>query len=361
MDGLKGLAVLLVICHHTIDKIKAPFYFPILRDWISSGWVGVMLFFIVSAYTLRKSWQLRAPNETFPALRFYLRRAFRILPFYWLNLLLCILFYRRPPLVVLANAMLLNGFFATTYFTAIVPYAWSLCVEETFYWFFPLWVKKIVSVRTALIAIFVGILVGQIWDYWGPGIVGPVENHEFIFGFPLSRYYVFFIGLLTYELLRETEVDVTLKRFTSGKIPWIEIVLLYMFCQVRDHGEIFACLMIWLLLLASLSNLTWIGKQMRRPWIGQLGIACYSMYLLHAHVLSRLEPFKERLFLLFGISQNGELQALVYLPLVGLLTFAVSVVTYTLVERPSIQLGRWVLKLFFPDRLHTINPVQSLA
>src|SRR3954453_4386536 len=75
LDGLRGLAVLLVMCDHfgTLD--------PTRWNWTRGGWVGVDLFFVLSGFLIT-SLLLResSSNGDVSYGAFYLRRALRLLP-----------------------------------------------------------------------------------------------------------------------------------------------------------------------------------------------------------------------------------------------------------------------------------------
>ena len=88
IDALRGFAILFVIQFHLFSTTGA--YETIgtpqaVQRVLAYGWVGVDLFFVLSAYLLTRN---LARQEATPSVigRFYLRRAFRILPLYWVVL-----------------------------------------------------------------------------------------------------------------------------------------------------------------------------------------------------------------------------------------------------------------------------------
>ncbi len=66
---------------------------------------------------------------------FYIRRAFRILPLYWLNVLYNAALKDSSLSIVFINLSFAYGF-STDLSQRIVPGSWSLVVEEFFYLFF---------------------------------------------------------------------------------------------------------------------------------------------------------------------------------------------------------------------------------
>lgn len=113
-------------------------------SWLSStGWMGVDLFFVLSGFLIGT--QVLAPlsrGEKLSYSDFYLRRAFRILPAYWAVLLL----YCAWPAFRESPGMEPPWKFLTFIMNVSIDYnnhmafshAWSLCIEEHFYWLFPL-------------------------------------------------------------------------------------------------------------------------------------------------------------------------------------------------------------------------------
>ena len=113
-------------------------------SWLSRyGWMGVDLFFVLSGFLIGT--QVLAPlaqGQGLSLTDFYWRRALRILPAYWAVLALYTIWpaFREAPdmepswkfLTFVMNLSIDYGR------NAAFSHAWSLCVEEHFYWFFPL-------------------------------------------------------------------------------------------------------------------------------------------------------------------------------------------------------------------------------
>jgi peptidoglycan/LPS O-acetylase OafA/YrhL len=138
IDGVRGLAVSLVIVYHGLH--------------FSLGWIGVDLFFVLSGYLITQI--LRRDRESPIYWRaFYIKRAMRILPPLALCLLLCAVFYPQE-----WHAMKFYYLFFLAN-VGLIPYhgaqefgmLWSLAVEEHFYFFWPIAVRKLEPVLRALV------------------------------------------------------------------------------------------------------------------------------------------------------------------------------------------------------------------
>ena len=136
LDGLRGIAILMVIFCHTI-LFRAP-------GWESpvvlSGWAGVDLFFVISGFLI--SGLLFAEyrrNGTIRFKRFAIRRALKIYPAFYALVILSVFINLRTtnPKVVLV-AFLHDLFFMQSYASGTYGHFWSLSVEEHFYILLPL-------------------------------------------------------------------------------------------------------------------------------------------------------------------------------------------------------------------------------
>ena len=132
LDGLRGIAILLVIAHHAA--------------LFGSGWIGVDVFFVLSGYLITGI-LVRAKAEPHYFRNFWARRALRILPacVVFLAILLVVspwLIGERLPAhqiwlwLFAANLTIArHGFTAVPLYTA---HLWSLAVEEQFYIIWPI-------------------------------------------------------------------------------------------------------------------------------------------------------------------------------------------------------------------------------
>ena len=99
LDGLRGLAVLFVVAFHYInnqisnglvDQQSATTFQKILLKATYFGWVGVDLFFVLSGFLIG-SILLRNKKSINLFKTFYIRRFVRIIPIYYLLLLVFLL------------------------------------------------------------------------------------------------------------------------------------------------------------------------------------------------------------------------------------------------------------------------------
>lgn len=163
LDGLRGLAILLVFLYHLALFSGWQATAPLdraLSGLMLHGWIGVDLFFVLSGFLITGI-LLDSRGEPGWLRRFYLRRIFRIVPAYYAALVV--------QLVVLAIAgepgrarigwtatWLTNHLLSREGWDALVTtlhHFWSLAVEEQYYILWPLLVGLIAVRRLRWLAL----------------------------------------------------------------------------------------------------------------------------------------------------------------------------------------------------------------
>jgi peptidoglycan/LPS O-acetylase OafA/YrhL len=151
INGLRGFALAGVIWHHLFGLYFKPGSAVALDPapeggfFLSYGWIGVQLFFVLSGFVLYLPYaEGRARLATgADAVAFYRRRAARLLPLYYLVVLLCLVFNQSPPEGAKFGAELVSMGLVLFPFTGhgfepyLNPPLWSLGVEIWFSVLFP--------------------------------------------------------------------------------------------------------------------------------------------------------------------------------------------------------------------------------
>jgi peptidoglycan/LPS O-acetylase OafA/YrhL len=197
LDGLRGIAILLVVFYHNFGFINYFFF----------GWIGVDLFFVLSGFLITDI-LLKTRNSSNYLRNFYVRRVLRIFPLYYLALILfLVLIPNFAPNILSLDYYVQNQFWFWTYLqnwlfifhhipsgTAALSHFWSLAVEEQFYLVWPfiiLLFKKTKTLIYLLIALLVGVITLRfiLWTY-------QIENLAYFNLYTFSRIDGICIGSL---------------------------------------------------------------------------------------------------------------------------------------------------------------------
>jgi peptidoglycan/LPS O-acetylase OafA/YrhL len=161
LDGLRAVAILAVFFNHSLR--------------IPLGWIGVDVFFVLSGFLitgiLLQRKQISQREGTSYLLPFYRRRFFRILPPYFLTLIVYHFVYHLDdlhpwPLFVFFGMNLQHFFHAGG--PGDLP-LWSLAVEEQFYLVWPfvvLFVSEKLLLRISIAALFIVPILRVVCTHW---------------------------------------------------------------------------------------------------------------------------------------------------------------------------------------------------
>jgi peptidoglycan/LPS O-acetylase OafA/YrhL len=198
LDGLRGVAVLLVLLYH--------------HHYLNAGWMGVDLFFVLSGYLITSI--LRGTRtDSFFWSSFWIKRFARILP-----PLVLVLLATRLLRFSLTWPQTLAYFFSfgdvlayiRTTFEPLRP-LWSLAIEEHFYMFWPFAIRLLS--RRQLVSILLSLIVSQ------PVLrsIATVFNHDWQLVYFLTPFRL--DGLALGSLLSlglESPIDAQLLKQWSG-------------------------------------------------------------------------------------------------------------------------------------------------
>lgn len=189
LDSLRGFSTILIVVYHTSDiSGYSVTHAESIGAYIDRLNVGVAIFFVLSGFLIFRPFvHSLIHGSTLPVVRhYYLKRAARILPGYWIALFVLA---RLDALTVvnssgfIRNILLVHPFTANNVFTGIRQ-AWTLSVEMSFYIVVPLLAhvfrlrsiknrSSITSIRTllsVLTCIFFGAYIFQLLvhqtDFW---------------------------------------------------------------------------------------------------------------------------------------------------------------------------------------------------
>lgn len=351
VDSVRAIAALMVFAYH------ATFAGGLFEEGVFSGWkgqlgIGVSIFFIVSGFLLYRPFaSARYDGAPMPPLVPYaVRRALRIVPAYWLALPLVALMLGLSDVLSL-HGLVYFGFLQIydkeTIIGGIGP-AWTLCVEVTFYAALPLFALLARRVGGSFLRSELGLLAvlaasGIAWKAlvlyvvpidtpgWLPAQVSlPAFVDHFAIGMALAVISVAGVG-------RPERLD----RFSW--LPWVLALVAYgiLSSGVPDLGvrgdslwrhELRGAIAALVLAPAVFGDpgrgaVRWL---LSRRWLLWLGTISYGFYLWHLPIIVRLSNWG-------WVESPGK-------PLLTVVAFAatasIAALSWYLVERPALRLGR---------------------
>lgn len=356
LDFLRGLAIIGVVTVHVFGN----FYpgIPAINFAAGLGVYGVQLFFFVSAMTMCQQWQRRR-GESNAALKFYIRRFFRIAPPFWIAIAVFLTISKIHPIYapngetgikqIITALLFIHPLWPDT-IQPIVPGGWSIGVEMMFYAFFPLLVirvdfdSKLYLLGALAIYIFNLAVVHPFYD----AIYGN-SNSETMSVFYYFEFFnqapIFLLGIFLYKTIISGADRPTIIESILIFAAWMTLALsLKNVAGLKSASPYF-----WLLMFSMMAFiiLAFHFRITLKP-INRLGQLSYSIYLIHFAIIPPLRNCFEQ----WRLPYEGSSGFLLGMTTVLLTCFVLASFSEKLIEKPSIEIGRKII-----SRIRTIHPV----
>jgi peptidoglycan/LPS O-acetylase OafA/YrhL len=368
IDALRAIAVLGVVAGHGFG--------------LTGGFIGVDIFFVISGYVITLLMLRQSIGENFSLSKFYYHRIARIIP--TLFIVSVFIFFTARFLFLIdedysfiKNSYFYQSFFSQNLFFAIQSsdyfdrlasvklnlHTWSLAVEEQFYIIYPflfLAVYKFRKNRFFLTFALMGLVLSAFpivinYDnYIAPSLanwLGVDFTPKTIWA---TRYYLIFtrawelffgVGgcLIAFGMSRRLFWQGFLLPLALVRILTFAclFVIAWSFLYIQESTPwpsaatlppVFATIIIlWILHLHGANGMPFLFKN---PILGWVGRSSYSLYLWHWPILGILVYSNND----FGVSK---LDYVIYIAL----TLALTVLTYTLVEKNRSLIRGWQASL----------------
>ena len=377
-DGLRALACLLVVWHHTTQRFNP----EKSADWIQGihffgmrAEVGVSLFFVLSGCLLSLPfWYSFVNASPTPKLWFYvINRAARIIPAYWFNLLLCTLvalwvfelninWWR-----LISGLLFINSYHYSSFFPAeLNGPLWSIGLEVSCYVLLPVLLFLIIKNTQRISAAFAGIIgciaVLQILNPWvinnfmtsnklkgwQYGLTGGAKQWlpywnigsfftQFLCG---SLAALIIIVLRARGTLKSLTFDISAVLFATAAI-WLVAIGLEpgapnSFTQQPYMAPFFAILMVGVIVSASLSGQVYkLLDNKLFQWIAKIS---FSIYLWHMFLIVIIERKFVSKYLYYGLTDLSEWVMISSIVLIGSIILAAT--SWRFLESPILKSAR---------------------
>lgn len=328
LDGIRGLAVLLVFLGHTSSRGMVP------ADWLNFdhlGVLGVYLFFVLSGYLLALHYR---EGQSLP--EYFLRRIFRILPLYYLVLSLTVV---SQQFIETEGYLHVSGGAASylRHFLLLDGHGvfWSIPTEFAFYLLLPAVIWSIHQYGIGPAVAFALFYFGYVQLTLYSAHEFPVANFLYV-KHPTQFLDVFIIGTLsTYVAWPKT----------GSKTAWCTLFLFGFWIAVMAErflglrmplGDIRLCslpiaMSSALLVLGTARENAFLEAIFRARLLRFLGKVGFSWYLLHMPVIQAVNAW-------------GPANPHFRLVAAFLICCIVSWIAFYAVEEPGLRLGKTVIK-----------------
>ena len=298
LDGIRGLAALAVLFLHVFYGSMYSYLHEIpLNNWhgkadlVASlsryGWAGVDLFFVLSGFLITRI--LRATIHQPGAVRdFFVKRASRIFPLYYLVLAIIALTGLSLPFLILSSMFLMNlmPLFPPGREYAIV---WSLSIEMQFYLFWPFVVRASTRRQLGLVAAAILLLcpvVRELMIWYAPNYqFSWVRIDGMAWGVLLA------LGLeakgdSTFLPISVIAMAVGTAVFLSAILGKAGLTVSHQFSIEMVGAQIFSCGLV----AFGISN---PGNKsiLANLWLRKLGEISYGVYLIHPAMMMLWDHF----------------------------------------------------------------------
>ena len=284
IDGLRAISVVAVILFHAG------------LPWLPGGYVGVDVFFVISGFLIAGIIHDDLVNDRFSVIRFYERRARRILPALYLVLACTTVaaffilypsqfkeFSRSLAAVVLFLSNVhfweaVSGYFGATTELEPLLHTWSLAVEEQFYFILP-WLLILMSKSLRhLVLPLLGILFGlslalSIW--------GARNEPDVNFYFTFSRFWELLAGSMLAIFLYRKELHGNNALSLAGLGLLLASFVVYDSTIPFPSEYTLMPILGTVLILAFARPGTLVASLLSLPWMVGIGLVSYSAYLWH--------------------------------------------------------------------------------
>jgi peptidoglycan/LPS O-acetylase OafA/YrhL len=355
LDGLRTIAVLLVINGHCSDAISTAFgsnaysRFPLT----SNGWIGVDLFFVLSGYFIGgQLWRELDKTGTISFPNFVIRRGLRIWPLYFF-IFACVSML-LPGLAAAKQHGWTDVVFLTNYIPhGIVLGGWSLCTEEQFYLLAPaallfIGLRSRKSYRWGLCLLFLIELAVRATTYYAH------TGHLFVRS-PAAfevLYYPFHThcdGLIAGLLISNLDSDKNNKPVL--RFPWLLVLAGFAFLLAAKAFQPETLDFTGLALF--FGALVWWGTQRSLHlfdsrifyWFSRLS---FGMYLIHPYFVP---AFVHRVAPPLRAHLGAVPSTALCVALLAIFAAGISAVTFCLVEHPFLILRTAILRRRATPRL----------
>jgi peptidoglycan/LPS O-acetylase OafA/YrhL len=357
LDGIRAIAIILVLCIHSkemLTQVAGHESFLMTIPPFKGGWVGIPLFFSLSGFLIGiQVWEELKSTNNIHFLRFFVKRAFRIWPLFYVLFIFFVIFpYQQGVTDYLVNALFLSNFLGDN---GPIRASWSLATEEQFYILLPLILKlachrahkkhRLLTLKSVRKILFLLLFVPMIcrlltWNYF---------LHMEHFDLTVYMKYIYrpiithSEGLIAGLILATYYVEKKMPRVNLN-LAWAILIMSSLIGILSFSSKIYfnflgisiaAIVLIWFCLAYE----TVISKFLSHPIFALIAKCSFSMYLINWPILHYAQRFN--LIRYEFLSLN--IQLLFNTVMLIIICVIFSIFNYKFIEAPALKLRKRVL------------------
>ena len=361
LDGIRGIAALMVFCHHlfftSVPNPERWNGFVVLASRLSqAGGNGVDLFFVLSGFLITSLLVLDRGSPHY-YWNFYWKRALRIFPLYLVALVLLLVFWPATWQYTLLSFLFIANFAQVFHVTSAGPF-WTLAIEEQFYLIWPRFAGSFDVARLERLALALVILSPVLRL-----VAAAFGHHDFEFTF-FHCDGLALGAMLACQQVRTNSINsqIASARTATFRQPllWliaIALIALPFALSLRFDSEsrvIFAAIAIqvsgisllaYCIIAAAVRN---TGSSLLAVFRSRLltffGLISYCLYIANGYVVTLYDHFR-------GPMQTGNMQQYtIRAAAVFAATLVVCILSRYLIELPAMRMRKHVLRRFIRTR-----------
>jgi peptidoglycan/LPS O-acetylase OafA/YrhL len=366
LDTIRAVAIAIVIIQHWgPHKFKYGFLTFFFSNVIPDGRFGVDLFFVLSGYLITKilltAREQSLENERMKVIKnFYIRRALRIFPIYFLFVFILAYvfnedYYKNNIWYFLTYTTNLLAFWNGNNF---IPHTWSLAVEEQFYIIWP-WIiiyspkKYLFSI--ILHSIFIGLISTLLFQYFYG------QNSTFLL---LPCITAFSIGALYAYIGKYPRFYKPVINTIKFSLP-VCLILLFVH-QLGNHliliRAVNSVISVALIIYVSKQNYNQVTRRIfNNKLLINIGKISYGIYLYHMYLpvyyYVCIHFLQQKIYVNVPILKILTVPPPVYLIHLTLIALIASL-SYKYIEMPFLKLKRYFS--YTTDKKLTVNNISLI-
>jgi peptidoglycan/LPS O-acetylase OafA/YrhL len=363
VDGLRFIAISSVVLYHLSISVATGFAanpLPPEHAWYSHlvrhGHYGVQLFFVLSGFILALPFAAHHLKGTAPLdlKRYYLRRVTRLVPPFVFTMVgfYCMMVWFQGR----SASELFSPFVCSLIYvhgltfgsqSMINPVSWSLEIEVQFYLIVPL-LTQLFAIREKFLRRSVITALGLLFmlcQFWFIPERGPLS-------FTLASHLQYFlVGFLVADVYVAEWNEAPVSQHSWDCLWLIGWPFLLWIGERPGLTQLLLPLMLFCLLIATFRSRL-ASRLLSIPLVTTVGAMCYTIYLLHWHLIPLVGKSTRALIYLDSFSVDLTVQLLI----IGPVLLVVSLLFYALIERPCMR-AHWPVKAAVSVR-HDVSRVQ---